>query len=51
MRIIYQKEAQNEEGETIYVDCDESEATHKLISYHDEANILGEAKPCKRIKL
>lgn len=44
MREIFEKIEQNDEGEDVFVECSEEEATHIHYCYNDEVN----PKPCRR---
>ena len=42
---------EKDEVSKIFTECDSKVATHKHVCYHDEADELGQCRPCKRVKL
>ena len=51
---IFEKETEKEvdgEMEKKIEVVEQKDATHKHTCYHDEADNLGQARPCRRVKL
>lgn len=48
--ITFEKEVEGEEG-LIFIECEESEATHKKVTWPETKNGMGQEKPGRRFKL
>ena len=51
MKVIFEKQIKDENGELVFVECPEKEATFKEISFPESRREMNQERPGKRIKL